>query len=75
MEFACWQDDDDFPNCGILVDDADGLDGLTEAHLIGDQSALMFGSKADPFYLEKEELKPRFHRSERFPPNWARRRI
>ena len=32
-------DDDDFPNRGILVDDANGLDGLTEAHLIGDQNA------------------------------------
>ena len=49
--------------------------GLTEAHLIGDQSALTLGSKADPFFLEEEKLKPRFHRSERFLPNWDRRRI
>jgi hypothetical protein len=68
-------DDDDFQNCGILVDDADGLSGFARAHLIGDQSALTLGSKADPFFLEEEKLKPRFHLSERFLPNWDRGRI
>ena len=35
----------------------------TEARLIGNQSALTLGSKADPFFLEVEKLKPWFHRS------------
>ena len=34
---------------------------------------LTLGSKADPFFLEEEKLKPRFHRSERFLPTGTAR--